>query len=994
MSNIERKYEYHDDGILPEIGDYGITYLTIFSSGAGNVYDGWIWDPDRKNHSEIERTFGYRNPDYPDYCWDDEVVVDLSNAQNRQESSEFEQGRITSFNTNVSDQPIILQDAGDISGLTEDQRERMATTVLFSAIPLIKDAYIHAEVEVAMKMNLSSNNTSGRVRIESFYILNDSSDRTMRPHPINHYSVATENEWNLLRLLYWNPALKHEDLNYIGVKLLCSGGTAEIGISDNPEYGDAIITLTSAGLVGDHIDEKRTPVSLDIFGKDKVPFGTKLNIDDYTVLCEYDDGSIFEVTRLCDFTPDFNQPVIEDITLTAYYMGLSASMLVETSQLLSLELRAIAPYTDPVYVYAEGDRDFQTSYTLVASQWQVLGYFEDDVVIDVTEQSTFNVPMGTTITTDTSLIAYFYNMASNSYTMRKYSSKSGGPASRGLIYTVYPDRTATITGNIPEITFDEDEGEFEYCPYLFERTEITYATDSVEPIYRNKRNASLDGSIWYCGHPRYLRDLTYRYKLAYDEDYRVVNENLYGYRDDTAKSYDIINIDKYVYIYPDWDWSLVDSVEWKATGTPLGMCFYSSLKGSPVSGTSFINFNRIDTSKMLSLRSAFRGASCDLSFINTMSFPALVDMTEAFRDCSSVGTVTNIDAENLQSLYLAFSYSTGTISDNLTFNSTKLEYMTGIFTGNTFNGVNPMSRSGWSSLLRTVKYMDCAFEDCTLGTNFQLGSLSMPELICADGMFAGIICNDTAFISSWQSSPKLETAIGMFAASLTYSQSIHQVENMRLNGFVSFFNTIPSGCNLSYFFSQYNGNDLSYLMGAASTNHIIDYMFYGAAKLTSLNGLTGIGSRCVSAIGVFAMCTLLSDISAISGWMMSSCESIRIMFYKGGTTPSVKVTDYGNVVDSWATSSMKNISYAFYKAEPGKTSYSPPYNISALYSLNNWVVSSLVADLAAFDISSLPKYETPSYVDGEGNTHYMEDEEGHMVSVQLVPWYQNTGHRT
>ena len=60
MSNIERSYSYHDDGVLPSQGEYGVTYLTLYSSGAGNVYDGWIWDPDRINYSETERTFGYR----------------------------------------------------------------------------------------------------------------------------------------------------------------------------------------------------------------------------------------------------------------------------------------------------------------------------------------------------------------------------------------------------------------------------------------------------------------------------------------------------------------------------------------------------------------------------------------------------------------------------------------------------------------------------------------------------------------------------------------------------------------------------------------------------------------------------------------------------------------------------------------------------------------------------------------------------------------------
>ena len=43
MSNIERKYAYYDEGVLPEEGEYGVTYLTLYSSSAGNIYDGWIY---------------------------------------------------------------------------------------------------------------------------------------------------------------------------------------------------------------------------------------------------------------------------------------------------------------------------------------------------------------------------------------------------------------------------------------------------------------------------------------------------------------------------------------------------------------------------------------------------------------------------------------------------------------------------------------------------------------------------------------------------------------------------------------------------------------------------------------------------------------------------------------------------------------------------------------------------------------------------------------
>lgn len=336
--NIDRKYKYYDEGVLPEEGEYGVTYLTLYSSNAGNVYDGWIWDPEHKTaESAIERTFGFRNPDYPDYCYDDEVVVDLSNPQNREES-EFEQGRITSFNTNVSSSPIFIPDAGDVSALTEEEREAKATTILFSKIPLIKDAYIHAEVEVQAKMNISADNTTGRVRVEAFYILNDESDRTMRPHPIAHTSVAKNNEYDTFRFLYWNPALKHEDNNYIGVKLLVSGGTAEIGISDNPEYGDAIITLTSAGLVGDNIDSG-DPIYIELSGKEEVAPGYELDISDYKVLAYYDTGEVYDVTRLCEFDPTMGTLIEEAVTyLTAYFKDLSDMMIIYLGQVEYIEL--------------------------------------------------------------------------------------------------------------------------------------------------------------------------------------------------------------------------------------------------------------------------------------------------------------------------------------------------------------------------------------------------------------------------------------------------------------------------------------------------------------------------------------------------------------------------------------------------------------------------------------------------------------------------------
>lgn len=438
MKNIERKYAYYDEGNLPAEGVEGVTYLTLYSSEAGNTYDGWIWDPDRIHFSATERTFGYRYPLNEDYCWDDEVIVDLSNAQNRKEASEYETGRITSFNTNVSDRPIVLNDV-DILGLTEEERESKASMVLFTPIPLIKTAYIHAEIEVSMKMNISPDNTNGNVRVEAFYILNNTSDRVMRPNPVNHYAVTKENEYHTMRLMYWNPAVNHENHNYIGVKLLVTGGTAEIGISSNPAYGDAIITVASNGLTGDHI-ESGDPESISISGKFLVPYGYRLRPSDYTVLCTYDTDEVYNVSSCCNFTPEMWTEVTEpEITLTAEYMGLYASMTVGLADIVRIELMGI--------------EDVYSSYTLNIDDYMVLAYFEDGEWMEVTDQCTFSPAMGTAITQDTVLTATYSpswmepgTTFTDSLTITKHTSYRSATGGHGLIYTLYDNRVIEITG--------------------------------------------------------------------------------------------------------------------------------------------------------------------------------------------------------------------------------------------------------------------------------------------------------------------------------------------------------------------------------------------------------------------------------------------------------------------------------------------------------------------------------------------------------------------
>ena len=486
MSNIERKYAYHDDGVLPAQGEYGVTYLTLYSSEAGNIYDGWIWDPNRINYSETVRTFGYRNPRYPDYCWDDEVIVDLSNAQTRQESSsDSAQGRIVSFNTNVSDKPILLRDI-DVAGMTEEEREARATTVLFTAIPLVKDAYIQANIEIAMKMNLSPDNTIGNIRVEAFYIINNESDRTMRPHPINHYTVTKSDEYALFNPIYFNLALNHEDHNYIGVKLIVSGGTAEIGISDDPDYGDAIITITSFGMTGDNVYDKK-PVSLDIYGKSVVPPKYKLKESDYTVLCTYDTGEVYEVTRLCEFTPPMGSKVVDPVTtLTANYQGLTASMSIVLAQLESIELIGLTDF-------------YGDTYTLNRDDYIVIAYYNTGDTMDVTddEELIFDPPMGTVIDADTTLTATYspeYMHGStfeDSLDIAKHAPVATGyNFANGLIYTLYDDNLVDITGNANNtvVTYN---GRTDIHEYIKIPNSIQTAMTSRSVInYRMRWNAS------------------------------------------------------------------------------------------------------------------------------------------------------------------------------------------------------------------------------------------------------------------------------------------------------------------------------------------------------------------------------------------------------------------------------------------------------------------------------------------------------------------------
>lgn len=651
MSNIERKYEYYDQGVLPSEGEYGVTYLTLYSSESGNIYDGWIYDPDNKTPlSTTERTFGYRNPNYPQYCWDDEVVVDLSNPQNREES-DFAQGRITSFNTNVSPYPIIIHDT-DVSEMTEDERERHATTILFTAIPLVTDSYIQAMIEVQCKCNLSPDNTSGEMRVEAFYILNDESDRTMRPNPVHTFSVTAPNERHTLPWLYWNPALKHEDHNYIGVKLVVTGGTLEIGISDVKDYGDAMITLVSAGLNGDIIYSE-DPLYIELSGKEEVPPGYKLDIDDYQVLAYYETGEVYTVTKMCEFYPEMGSEITEEVTyLTAYYGDLSDVLPIYLGQVIYIEL--------------SGNEVIHGSYTLDINDYTVLAYFDNGDVWDVTSQCTFSPTMGTTVTTDTTLTATYepYWMPGQSFSDTLELTASGvrqskGSPQHGLIYTLYEDGCCVITGNV--------------IPWEYEPINQDYSDGWDKRFFHHS---------WHITPYAFSYD-TYLYGYAHiveeEVDTRVLL-NIYNganYMDDISYSC--------VVCIPDFVDS-VNSVEWKASGAPLGICLFRNatmLISNRV--IELKNFESIDTSEVLMLDFCYKYTKdMDLSWMNKKDFGSLISMcgcfSNAINDLSTLSELENAKPISLSSMFKGNSIEVAPDIASM-FDTSDVEYTNSMFQG-------------------------------------------------------------------------------------------------------------------------------------------------------------------------------------------------------------------------------------------------------------------------------------------------------------------------
>lgn len=926
MGTVDRSYSYHDDGVLPSQGEYGVTYLTLYSSGAGNHYDGWMWDPDRIHYSETERTYGYRNPDYPDYCWDDEVVVDLSNAQARQESSEFEQGRITSFNTNVSNSPIVLQDV-DITGLTEEEREEKATTVLFSAIPLVKDAYIHAEVEIQAKMNISPDNTNGTVRLEAFYIINNESDRTMRPNPVDHRAVCTADERNTFRFLYWNPALSHEDHNYIGVKLLCTGGTAEIGISDNPAYGDAIITLTSAGLTGDHIDEGR-PVSLDIYGKSVVIPNYRLNIDDYTVLCTYDTGEVYDVTRLCTFSPLMGTRIINPMTqLTATYMGLTASMTILLAQVTEIEIIPVST-------------EYENTYTFDIDDYVVYARFSNDDILDITDDPdlTFSPAMGTTITQTTTLTAtyapswaqgttYTDSVEIDIVTVTPVVTKGGD-----IIYTLYDNGTLVISG---EVNSSWNVVSYQFNNYSGDSSNGKYLTAVVNGHGTNGKTSTVTEN-WTPG--------------SSESPYRPETRDANFYYEVKIPSSMLPSVRK---------------IRYELQGKPLGFTSNyqtnSTTNGCPW-GVEFVGFENIDTSRLVSMRNAFVPSyndfnnngynEIDFSFLSNMQFPALKDLDKAFYHCN-LNDLSFIDTSSVENFSLAF--NSAVIDDDTFLDS--MDVSSGLY----FNCMLFGSLSS-QSLLDNIDFL----------YNWDTSNaIEFVNMLAQSDNITNI--NSVRVLNT----SHLENCSGMFkycTGLITINNTIGNWNTTNLSNASSMF----KGCtSLSVV-----GQNADFFTNMAQNSNII-YMFKNTA-LESTIGLSGcIGTNILYVAGLFQDCLNLHDLSGCASWYMGNKTHISYMFDQCPIDESsisyLTGWDMSNVV------AMADFMNNPPKVESSHPDYQHPYEYPALDLLSDWNVKRKqglsMNDSGAFGSSSTSAV-LPTVVTYDPDTQ--------QYGLKIVPtWYKN-----
>lgn len=358
------------------------------------------------------------------------------------------EGRILTFNTHISDTPIVIPDT-DITDITEDLKLQKSTTILSARLPMEKVGQVFTEIEIAVKCNISEDNLKGNVRFETLYVLNGEVDREIRPHSSQSFTVQTENEWNIIRLFYLTPELPI-GTSTLAVKLLCTGGTAEVGISaENSDYGDALMLCTSEGLpIGQVIDDVR-PVSITLTGKDQYTYLDSVHLEDYSVVCQYSNGDTYDITNLVNFSPIMDTVVgNDDFTLTASYMGLTSELPISVDKIASLELT-----TDMGLVHG--------LYRTNIEDFTVNAILQSGAEMEITDQCTFDPALGTAITEETvmtfsyiplwteetpELGSFTFEMATIEETL------TGGSAPNDtLTYTLYTDDYIRITGSVQEL---------------------------------------------------------------------------------------------------------------------------------------------------------------------------------------------------------------------------------------------------------------------------------------------------------------------------------------------------------------------------------------------------------------------------------------------------------------------------------------------------------------------------------------------------------------
>ena len=356
------------------------------------------------------------------------------------------EGRILTFNTLISDSPIVINDT-DITDLTDAQRLQKATTILSTRLPMEKAEQVFAEIEIAVKCNISEDNLQGNMRFEAFYVLNGEVDKEIRPHSIQHFTVQTENEWNIIRLFYLTPELSIGN-NLLAVKLLCTGGTAEIGISaEDTDYGDALMVCKSEGLpIGQVIEDVR-PVSITLTGQDEYAYLDTIHLADFTVTCQYSNGNTYDITSLVNFNPIMDTVVgNDDFTLRASYMGLTSDLPILVDKVDSLEVT--------------GPSSIHTAHRLNLEDYTVKAVLQSGDKIDVTKECTFDPAMGTVLTEDTDMVVTYAPLwTETSPEMEIFSLEmatvvetlTGGAAPNDTItYTLYDDDYVRITGHPQE----------------------------------------------------------------------------------------------------------------------------------------------------------------------------------------------------------------------------------------------------------------------------------------------------------------------------------------------------------------------------------------------------------------------------------------------------------------------------------------------------------------------------------------------------------------